>query len=200
MAIGLTKAIVTLQSMSPYTQSRNYEEPFLEGESKGDYDKRNWRKHLHTKEGIVYIPARAIQMALADGAKYSKKQIPGQGKATWTAKFASGIAIFEDISLSIHENDVDFIDIYANADGIRGSGKRVMRRFPIIPSWKSTFEVQILDEIITKDVFEEIFEIAGLYIGIGQYRPQNTGTSGRFKLIELEWMDARKPIGRRSMF
>lgn len=193
MAISTIIAHCHLESMSPYTQSRKYEEPKLEGESSEAHDKRNWRKHQHVKNGFVHIPARAIHMALADAAKYSKKQIPGQGKATWTAKFMSGIALLEDVNLGIRGDETDFIDLYMNADGRRGSGTRVMRRMPIIPVWEAEFDIHILDPIITEDVFCDTLDQAGLYIGIGQYRPQMGGTSGRFRVLDVRWEEERKP-------
>lgn len=194
MALNLTVATCTLESISPYSQSRKHDEPMLEGELKGDYDKRVWRSQLHTHDGKVQIPSNSIHQCLVNAAKYSKKQIPGQGKATWTKKFESGIVLFEDIDLGIKPDDVDYIDIYANADGIRGSAKRVMRRFPMIQKWTATFNVNILDPIITKPTFEEMVEIAGMFIGIGRGRPENLGKNGRFKLIGLEWKDGRNPI------
>lgn len=194
MALNLTIATCTLESISPYSQSRKHDEPALQGELKDAYDKRTWRSLLHVSNGTVHIPSNSIHQCLANAAKYSKKQIPGQGKATWTKKFEAGIVLFEDIDLNIKPEEVDYIDIYANADGIRGSGKRVMKRFPMIHRWKATFDVHILDPIITRPVFEEMVEIAGMFIGIGRGRPENLGKNGRFKLVELAWKDGRNPI------
>ncbi|XKM40378.1 hypothetical protein A4U53_031095 [Rhizobium ruizarguesonis] len=36
-------ATVTLRSFSPYSQSKQHDEPTLKGEGKGDYDKRTWK-------------------------------------------------------------------------------------------------------------------------------------------------------------
>jgi hypothetical protein len=84
------------------------------------------------------------------------------------------------------------VTISANADGIRGSGKRVPRRFPIVNEWQATFDVYILDPIITQDVFTEMVEIAGMFIGIGRFRPEKGGTNGRFRIEKLVWQDQRK--------
>ena len=189
-------ATVTLTGISPYGQSRQHDEPKLEGENMNDYDIRTWRSKLHveTRDGkeTVVVPAHGIQQCIAAAAKYSKRQIPGQGKATWTAKFTSGIMLIEDPALNIAPEAVKSITISANADGVRGSGKRVPRRFPTMPEWSMTFDVYILDPIITQDVFREMVEIAGMFIGLGQFRPQNGGTNGRFKLTKLAWQDNRK--------
>ena len=189
-------ATVTLTSFSPMSQSRQHSAPRLEGESHDAYDQRTWRHKMHveTRNGrrVVVTPQTGLHQAIAAAAKYSKKQIPGQGKATWTAKFAAGIMLIENPSLGIDPETVDCVTISANADGVRGSGKRVTRRFPQFPEWETTFDVYILDPIITEDVFREMVEIAGMFVGIGQFRPQNLGSNGRFKISRLVWQDNRQ--------
>ena len=189
-------ATLTLSSISPMTQSRQHDTPKLEGESHDALDQRTWRNKLHveTRDGksVVTIPATAIHQCFVAAAKYSKKQIPGQGKATWTAKFAAGIMLIENPSTGIDPETTKPTVISANADGVRGSGKRVTRRFPTLPEWKTTFDVYILDPIITQDVFREMVEIAGIFVGLGQFRPANQGTNGRFKIAALRWQDNRQ--------
>lgn len=191
-------ARLTLVSITPYSQSRQHDEPKLEGENHEAYDVRTWRSKLSTatREGkpTVVIPAHGLHQSIAAAAKYSKRQIPGQGKATWTAKFLSGITLFEDPALNIDPASVGSVTISANADGVRGSGKRVPRRFPIIPEWEATFDVYVLDQIITQDVFREMVEIAGMFIGIGRFRPEKGGTNGRFRIKALAWEDNRRLV------
>jgi hypothetical protein len=195
--IDTTTAIITITGIAPMTQSRQHDEPKLEGESSGDYDIRTWRSKLNTEmrngRQTIVIPAHGVQQCIASAAKYSKRQIPGQGKATWTAKFMAGIMMTENPALNIDPATIGNITISANADGVRGSGKRVPRRFPqILSGWETTFPIYILDPIITEDVFREMLELAGMFIGLGQFRPQNGGTNGRFKVSHLEWHDRRR--------
>lgn len=197
-ALDITTATLTIRGIAPLSQSRQHDEPALEREGKDDYDKRTWRAKLNTEtrngRQTVVIPGHGIQQCITAAAKYSKRQIPGQGKATWTAKFAAGISVMESPALDIDPETVDCVTISANADGIRGSGKRVTRRFPIMPEWQTTFDVHILDPIITEDVFREMVEIAGMFIGLGRFRPEKGGTNGRFRLERLEWKDRRKAV------
>ncbi len=192
--MDVSSAIVALRSVSPYSQSRQHDEPKLEKESHEAYDRRTWRSKLNVSADgkSVVIPAHGLHQSIAAAARYSKRQIPGQGKATWTAKFTAGIMIAEDIRLGIDPASVGQITISANADGVRGSGKRVPRRFPIIPEWQAEFEVFILDSIITPEIFREMLEIAGLFIGIGRFRPEKGGVNGRFSVASLAWNDRRK--------
>lgn len=190
-------AHVTLKSFSPYSQSRQHEEPALKGEGKGDYDKRTWLAKAHiTEHGTLGIPAASLTQAIAEAAKYSKRQIPGQGKATWTAKFKSGIMLTEGlVNTGIKQEEIGYVDIMCDAQGKTGSAvsSRVPRRFPQVASWSARFDVWILDPIITPEVFSEMVGIAGMFIGIGRWRPvMNGGQNGRFTLADMKWEDNRK--------
>lgn len=190
-------AHVTLKSFSPYSQSKQHEEPILKGEQKGDYDKRTWLSKAHiTDHGTLGIPAASLTQSIAEAAKYSKRQIPGQGKATWTAKFKSGIMLMDNlIDTGIKAENIGFVDVMCDAQGKTGSAvsSRVSRRFPQVPQWEAKFDVYILDPIITPEVFSEMVGIAGLFIGIGRWRPvMNGGQNGRFTLAAMKWEDNRK--------
>jgi hypothetical protein len=191
--MGLSTASLTLRGVSPYSPSRHHAAPKLEGETHEAYDRRTWLDHAHVdKDGRVCIPAHAFHQALIAAAKYSKKQIPGQGKATWTAKFTSGILMIGgDLKLDQSKDDLDSIDIYANLDGIRGSAKRGWRRYPNLNEWTARTEIGILDPIITEEIFLEIIGLAGLFIGLGRFRPEKGGTNGRFKVAQCGWQDNR---------
>ena len=130
-------ATITLTGLTPYSQSRQHDDPMLEGEGRDAYDARTWRskQNVAIRDGkpTVVIPAHGFHQAMIAAAKYSKRQIPGQGKATWTKKFEAGISLLEDPSLNIDPNEVQVIAISANADGVRGSGKRVMLQR--MPNW-----------------------------------------------------------------
>src|SRR5258708_125848 len=111
-----------------------------------------------------------------------------QSNSTWGKKFESGIMIDGDISLGIRVEDLIERPVYVNADGVRGSGKRVWRRFPeIAKGWTAEFVVYILDDEITQEVFEKFVRRAGLFIGIGQYRPQNQATNRQFSFPSIQF-------------
>jgi len=194
--MDISSANVRIVGISPYSQSRKHTEPMYEGENKDDHDIRTWRHKMNLSDdgAMVVIPAHGMHQCLAAAAKYSKKQIPGQGKATWTKKFESGITFLEDVPTSIDPNDVQSVTISANANGIRGAGARVSRRFPIMPEWSAEFEVIILDPIITEAVLREMLQIAGMFIGLGRFRPERGGTNGRFRLDKLVWNDRRQLV------
>lgn len=189
-------AIVTITGTSPLSQSRQHDEPKLEAESHADYDARTWRHKLNLshRTGTVIIPAHGMHQAIIAAAKYTGEQIPGQGKKTWTAKFTTGIAFNSEIDTGVRPEDVAQVGISANADGVRGSGKRVMRRFPMLYEWSATFEVFILDPIITEAVFKKMLATAGIFIGVGRFRPEKGGSNGRWRIEKIVWEDNRQLV------
>lgn len=181
-------AILKLTSAAPLTQSRKHDAPKLEKELADAYEQRTWKNKAHVGEsGHIEIPAFAIKCAVVAAAKYAGDQIPGKGKSTWTKKFQCGILIPENAVTNCTVEDVKPITINANADGVRGSGKRVSRTFPQLLKWTATLQVLVFDEIITKEVLEKYVTAAGQFIGVGQYRPENGGTNGRFRAEVIEF-------------
>lgn len=181
-------AKVVLKSVSAYSQSAAIQSIKGPNESHDEFDQRVWRERMHVAEdGSVYIPAMAFKNALAEAGKWMGKSIPGKGKATYAKRLVAGVMVIEDLNLGIKADTVKSERLFVPSDGIRGSGKRVFRNFPLIPAWSGTVEFTILDDIITKDVFREHLEQAGMFIGIGRFRPASNGTYGRFAIEKMEW-------------
>lgn len=188
-------AKATLEGISPYSQSRFHNTPKLSRgetvtEGNEDYRARTWREHCHVdNDGVIFIPPMAFKNALSECAKYLSIQIPGKGKATYTKHMEAGVMVVEPMTLGIKKADVDGEDLFLPADGRRGSGKRVMKRYPVIRAWKGVATFHILDDVITKDVFAQHLGEAGNFIGIGRFRPRQNGYYGRFKVNKIEWAD-----------
>ncbi len=189
---NMKRAVITIIGTAPMTQSQSIQHlPPISGEGPDAFDQRLWRSKAHVIDGIVHIKGFALQSAIIDGAKHGKEKIPGKGNSTWGKKFESAIMIDGDVSLGIREEDLIERPVYVNADGVRGSGKRVWRRFPEIQKgWTATATVFVLDDEITREVFERAVRRAGIFVGLGQFRPQNRGTNGRFSLTDLQWEEA----------
>jgi hypothetical protein len=196
-------AHVVIEGTAPYSQSKKHEEPWLEREQDDAYEKRTWRSKMTTAvvkgSPTMVIPPFALQMTLLAAAQYLKRKIEGQGNATWTDKFRSGLSVMPPGGvLGVNPADVKPIAIFANSDGRRGGGKRVTRYLPQIPAgWKAYFDVIVLDPIIVEDIFTEVVEAAGLFRGIGQFRPENGGSNGRFIIKTINWEDNRQLVQRR---
>lgn len=176
-----------LKSVSPYTSSRYHGIPRKERETSDDHEQRTWRHKLTMdNDGNAIINPIAFKFALSAATKYSGDQIPGKGKRTYTKLFESGLLVTKPVPLSVHRDDVYGIDVFVNVDGKRGSGKRVMRRFPIVREWSGVLEIIVLDDGITPEVLRKHLVIAGQFIGVGQYRCEVGGTNGRFMVESLK--------------
>lgn len=187
-------ATVHLKSTSPYSQSRNHDTPKLAqrggGETPDAYEERTWRNRLHVNEdGFVFIPPMQFKNALSEVAKYLGIQIAGKGKSTYTKHIEAGVLVVDPLVLPVRAADVAGERLYLNADGKRGSGKRVWRTMPLIPSWEGPVTFTILDDIITQEVFLKHLREAGNFIGIGRWRPRNNGLYGRFSVEKLDWQE-----------
>ena len=189
--------VAKITSTSPISFSRYYaqEVPKEPRENDQDYEERTWRNRVHCRpDGTVYIPAFAFKNCLDNAAKYLSKQIPGKGKATYTKHFVSGVLVREPLVLKIKKDHVEGEWRHVPADGQPGGAKRVLKCFPVIQEWAGEVVITVLDDIITLDVMKEHLDVAGQFIGIGSFRPQNRGIYGRFvvdKISELKIKEAK---------
>jgi len=195
--------IAQLESLSPYSSSRKHREEKLDKETPEAHEERTWRHKLTTNvDGMVCIPAMAFKFGLTDACRYIGAKIPGKRNATYTKHFEGGLLITEDVNLGIHK-DSESVEprvitvngicehyfgkwVYVNADGVRGGGSRVFRCFPTVKSWKAPLTITVLDDTITAELLRNALETMGLYIGVGQFRAQNGGTNGRFKVVSFK--------------
>jgi hypothetical protein len=125
---------------------------------------------------------------LYDVAKFLGEKISGKGNKTWTKHFESGILVVDPAPLGINVDDISSEKLFVPSDGIRGSGKRVWKHFPVIHTWETEITIFILDNTITREIFERYFEEAGKFIGLGFFRPGRGGTKGRFSVSKFDWI------------
>jgi hypothetical protein len=182
--IKMKECIVSLQSVSPYSQSRFHNIDKLEKEGPDDYEKRTWKHRLHVNnDGFVFIPPMAFKNCLSECAKYLSVQIQGKGKSTYTKHFEAGVLVMEPLVLPIKDDDVKGEWLHVPSDGRRGGTKRVLKCFPYIPEWSGDVSFYIFDETITEEIFRYHLDQAGKFIGIGRFRPRNNGFYGRFQIV-----------------
>jgi hypothetical protein len=180
--------IVSLESLSPYAQSRYHNSPALEGEQADAKEERTWKSKAHVdSSGMIFIPQMAFAGCIKEAAKFLNKKIPGKRNETWTKHFESGVLVLNPMPLNMNINDVRKHAVHASADGTPGGKKRVLRFFPTIDTWKGTVEFTILDDMITKEIFSEVIDVAGNLIGLGAFRVRNRGYFGRFKVVNIKW-------------
>lgn len=182
------RAIVTIEGISPLSQSKQHRSPFLEGESHEDYETRTWREKANVDaDGIVFVPAMAFKQAMDKAAKRLSIPDPDNKRASLTKYFVSDVICEENLSIGVHKDDMPRVTINANVDGVRGSGKRVLRTFPQTQKWAGSTTFLIMDEKLKPEIFERVFATAGSSIGVGQFRPENGGLNGRWKVVKVKY-------------
>lgn len=185
-----------IKGVTPYSQSRMIdpiEFPKLNDgkESFDEYDERLWReKASFDQDGGVVIPAMGLKMAVDESIKRLNIGIKGRGKSTYAKFFVAGQICESDVPIGIAKDEMESIVVWANSDGVRGSGKRVRRKFPYHRKWAGEVRFAILDDIIPKDVFQKAVIEAGKLVGIGRFRPEKGGFLGRFTASNFKWQDA----------
>lgn len=184
---------IEIVGVSPYSQSKHYDVERLQGEGLDDYAQRTWRNHMHiNKDGEVFIPPNAFKNCLSQSALYMKISIPGGGKSTYTKHFEAGVACSKPILTGIKAAEVEYEKLFLPADGKRGSGKRVWKYCPYMPTWGGIVEVLVLDETVLQTskvtgctILEDVCRGAGQFIGLGRFRPRQNGYYGRFDVTRI---------------
>jgi hypothetical protein len=189
--------IATLENVpgSPYSQSGFTDHVVKnERESHEDFDARVWREHCTCNaEGQVCVPAMGLKMCVDSAAYKLGEKVPGRRGATYRNFFASGFFVEGDMPIAngkvLTKDDAEMVAIMSDSSGKRNAsgGSRVKRRFPIFKQWSGTARFVIIDDIITKEVFEHHLKSAGLICGIGRFRPENGGSNGRFRVTKITW-------------
>jgi len=181
-------ATATIRGISPYSQSAYIEEKKPAGRDHWEWEQETWKGRCNVNEaGHLIIPAQAFKLALSTAAKYRKVKIPGQGKAEYGKHFESGVQVFEPLVLKETLDTVQSERRFVPSNGRPGNGSRVKKIFPIVHSWAGEVTFALFDEIITKEIFEDLLQDAGRYIGVGRFRPENRGMYGIFEVVKVVW-------------
>jgi hypothetical protein len=186
----MKRAIVKLEGVSPYSQSRFHNLAKKEKETSADWEERTWRERVHTDDADnIIIPPMSFKNCLAEAAKFLSVQIPGKGKSTYTKHFEAGVLVNAPVVLPVKKAEVEGEWLFVPASGRRGDGKRVQKCFPLIRKWSGEVEFLIIDDTISEEPFRYHMEQAGQLIGIGRFRPRNNGYYGRFKVTNITFED-----------
>lgn len=185
----MNNATVQITLTTPYCQSRSHDTPKLPKELPQAREERTWQERLHTTEsGEIVIPGLAFANCIKECAKFLGIQIPNKGKSTWTKHFQAGVSVLDDVKTGVQKSDAIRKRMFVPSDGVAGSGKRVVKYFPLLmPPLTVSVDFDIYDDLITPEVFAHHLQQAGLLIGIGAFRIRNNGVFGRFNVDSIEW-------------
>lgn len=139
-------------------------------------------------DGSCGIPVLAIRGALIEASKDFK--VPG--KRYSLAKLLKGCEVEPMEFVSIHRNGkpvTEFVVDSRRAVNKNTKGAIIVHRPKFPAGWQVEFDLVLDDEVFAmpdeeiRNVMTAVLADAGRRIGIGSYRPANSGWFGRFRVI-----------------
>jgi len=201
----------TLAGVSDLMFSKYVAEKKRDDETHDQHERRTWpQKVAVTDDGQCFLQPFALKNCLESAAKWLSLKIPGERNKTFTKRFLSGILVSEKLLLTnakgkpltmgdvstrlmervstgiVDHGDIDPMELFVPSDGVRGSGKRVIKVFPTLHEWQAAAEIVVFDNKITEEVMHRHLEAAGKFIGLGAMRAGNGGINGRFSVEDLK--------------
>lgn len=164
-----------------------------------------WLGYVYHDDKHLCLPSDNLMTALREGGA---KVPTGKGQSTfkkqsqtgiivdqtgWPIEGTKGLISWADIRQLMEEDDFSAHQSRASALGFDlfvkrakvGQSKHVRVR-PRFNHWTASGTVTVLDETITRNVFEHILVNAGRYCGIGDWRPSSPKSPGPWGQFRAE--------------
>jgi len=172
---------VEIKGMSPLLMNRFLPAELLETKVKrGNTKDVNVEDKLYvTEDGKPYVPSTYIRNSLIEAGKSIR--IKGRGKSTYSKLLGSSLIVQPDNIIINSSTGWESFTVTAVNPTTKG---RVMVTRPMFKDWTLSFEAVVLDDI-SEEVFRNILDEAGRYVGIGDWRPAKKGMYGKFIVTKL---------------
>ena len=172
---------VAIKGMSPLLMNRFLPAELLETKVKrGNAKDVNVEDKLYlTEDGRPYVPSTYIRNSLIEAGKSIR--IKGKGKSTYSKLLGSSLIVQPDNIIINSSTGWESFTTTAVNPTTKG---RVMVTRPMFKDWTLSFEAVVLDDI-SEEVFRNILDEAGRYVGIGDWRPAKKGMYGKFIVTKL---------------
>lgn len=186
----LKKWLITLRSVSPiiwncYSLELQQEMSRIKNNEKDEWEKENWQRKAEYKDNFAVIPVRWIRSCLYNACKRSgvKPYFEKSAKATYTSYFQ--IISYEMIKDGIVAKKDALIPLALLLKAQPGSNKstKVLRIRPLLKDWCVSFTLIDPAGRMNKEDLSVILETAGMFVGLGDSRPDNYG---RFEVSEIK--------------
>lgn len=194
---------VKIQGSAAYIQHRyplpvEQEEFVKECEEKGLDAKKtsNIEASWYKNENGAYIPVEHLKGAIVGAGKGEK--VAGKGNMAWNTILKIGIIITPgEVSFLPVKESYDFVHMAY----VKIGAARILRERPAFTSgWKAKFVVDCDSSEIQESDLLRFLKKAGR-IGIGDNRPQKSGSFGTFEVVKFEreenGTEEEKPVMRR---
>ena len=136
-----------------------------------------WLDYFYeTKDGMIYQPAAHFEGAMVKAAVNFK--ITGKRGKTYKDLFQAAVFVTpEQIPHGIAvptELDTDGDKpLYLDLRPVVVNRARVVRIRPTFsPGWELEFDIEVIDDQISSELVQDVLDLAGKTVGIGDYRPK----------------------------
>lgn len=176
------KVDVTIKGISPLLQHRflmeeTEETKLVTGEK--DYSQDAEKAVYRDSKGNIFQPGTHIEGALIKAGTDFK--IKGRGTKTFKELMKSSVFVDpEEIPLIWEGKRIKDFEIDARPVVVQRN--RIVRRRPRFDKWEMSFKLNVMSDQIPHDLLKEILEHAGMFKGIGDWRPK----FGRFEVTKFE--------------
>ena len=139
-------------------------------------------------DGTLYIPYEWVVGAMTEAGrniKLGKKQISTASSSL--------------VPAAIHPTETEFslgtkhFEVDTRPVKIPATGGRVLRHRPRLDKWKTSFTLDVEDDIFAAQTVRQLLDDAGKRIGIGDFRPAKRGPFGRFVVTAWKVQAAAEP-------
>ena len=126
--------------------------------------------------GAPTIPERAIRACIETGAKKLR-----QGAPVREGLMVEGVQSFDYNREALGETAEELSKRAQFSMPVRIGASRVLRTRAKFDDWSCVFILYCEDQLVDKEKLEQWMDIAGRRIGLGDWRPEKSGTYGRFE-------------------
>ncbi len=132
--------------------------------------------YLNAKKQVI-LPTRVLEAHIAEGARKTK-----EGKQALAGMFVDtdGVLAYAGGPLTVAQI-LDSEEHQLRLSVVVGQAK-VMRVRPFFQDWSTSFQVSILEEMVTPAMLKTWLINGGNFVGIGDYRPRY----GRYEVRKFE--------------
>ena len=129
-----------------------------------------WTTNPKNKKKELYIPSEFILRSMINASSFQKI-----GKASAKTILAGSVFINPDkILLGTDQYEIDIRTVVIQR-------MRVVKARPQISNWKASFVIDYNEDMVgNPDVLFDILTQAGQRVGVGDFRPQRSGSFGTF--------------------
>ena len=184
----MKKYIIGLKGISPIvfnTRQIGLDEEIskLKKDEYSAWEKKNWKnKAERDSKGNVIIPVRWIKSSFVNACKHSRivPNFATSKKETYT-RYAEAM-YFNNSSFKCNEKELILLQAFMGAQGANSKTK-VLKCYPKLEEWETNIEVIDPAGRMTQEELKAIFDFAGMFEGIGDFRKVN---HGRFEVESIK--------------